>query len=234
MTATRQDLRDLRPEPEAAKRRYLEQSGSLIVNNHVLRIALLASLFSNLALGVALYRLVSGAELAERFVVQIDEFGRTAALKFSDVEYRPRADEVRYFLANFARKHFARQRSSIAVDYPQSLHFLEEKLARAAMDEFRDQRTLENVVAGASQEIRIIVDNVIVQGLDAEPHEAFIDFQKVYLSSYGAADRREKYVAEVSFFFRKRVPNEMVPLNPLGLTIQSLSLHQAFAGESAR
>ncbi|MDQ6706558.1 MAG: hypothetical protein M3Z85_11350, partial [Acidobacteriota bacterium] len=75
----------------------------------------------------------------------------------------------------------------------------------------------------------IHVTNVTIEDLRAAPYKATVDFEKVY---YAPADhleiRREKYVANFVFVVKDRVPNAMIPVNPLGLTIVYFREDQSF------
>jgi type IV secretory pathway TrbF-like protein len=80
-----------------------------------------------------------------------------------------------------------------------------------------------------SQEIEVQVTNVSIEDLRSPPYKATVDFEKVY---YTIADhqetRREKYIANFVFVVKENVPNAMIPVNPLGLTIVYFRQDQAF------
>jgi type IV secretory pathway component VirB8 len=56
-----------------------------------------------------------------------------------------------------------------------------------------------------------------------------VDFEKVYYA-YGTRQERtrERFVAQLTFVLRDEIPNAMVPVNPLGLTITYVRVDQAF------
>ena len=58
---------------------------------------------------------------------------------------------------------------------------------------------------------------------------ATVDFEKTYYN-YGDAAvlKRETYTAHFVFVVKDRVPNSMIPVNPLGLTITYFREDQAF------
>ena len=61
---------------------------------------------------------------------------------------------------------------------------------------------------------------MVIEDLRQPPYKASVDFEKVYYALADHAEiRREKYVASFVFVFKDRVPNVMIPVNPLGLTI---------------
>jgi type IV secretory pathway component VirB8 len=56
-----------------------------------------------------------------------------------------------------------------------------------------------------------------------------VDFEKV---TYGAGTRleraRERFVAQLTFVLREQIPNALVPVNPLGVTVTYVRVDQAF------
>ena len=83
-------------------------------------------------------------------------------------------------------------------------------------------------MANSAEEIDIEVTNVSIEDLRKPPYKATVDFEKVYYAANHTEIRREKYVAHVVFTVRERVPNSMIPVNPLGLTITYFREDQAF------
>ena len=61
------------------------------------------------------------------------------------------------------------------------------------------------------------------------PYKAAVDFEKIY---YGLGNRQEKkretFVAQLTFVLRDQIPNAMVLVNPLGMTITYFRVDQAF------
>ncbi len=80
-----------------------------------------------------------------------------------------------------------------------------------------------------SKEIEIHVKNVSIEDLRSPPYRATVDFEKIYSSPANHMEtRREKYVGNFVFVVKDRVPNAMIPVNPLGLTITYFREDQAF------
>ena len=56
-----------------------------------------------------------------------------------------------------------------------------------------------------------------------------VDFDKVYYAAGNRQERaRETHVARITFVLRDQVPNALIPVNPLGLTITYFRVDQAF------
>ena len=86
---------------------------------------------------------------------------------------------------------------------------------------------IETFLAGSSEEIDVQVNNVSIEDLRTPPYKATVDFERIY-RSLGQETKREKYVANLVFVVKDKVPNAMIPVNPLGLTITYFREDQAF------
>ena len=212
-----------------ARQQYVEQYGSTLVTNWYLRVAILC--VSLVALGAfALdYQVFTMLRDFKPPIIRIDDVGRAEAVPYSSMTYRPQAAEIKYFLTRFVHDHYSRNRATLRDDFARSLFFLDSKLASACMDENRKTKAIETYIVTANEDIEVIVKNIVLQDLRTPPFHAAVDFDRVYLSSSDRTElRREKYVASIQLSFREIVPNEMIPMNPLGLTISYLRDDQAF------
>ena len=67
------------------------------------------------------------------------------------------------------------------------------------------------------------------------PYRASVDFLPI---EYAPADhsvlRRTLYTANFVFLFKDEVPNELIPINPLGMTITYFRQDEAFNDEVER
>jgi type IV secretory pathway TrbF-like protein len=162
-------------------------------------------------------------------VVRINEVGHAEAVNYAAFEYHPQEAEIKYFLIQFVEGRYSRMRATVQESYARSLFFLDGKLANALIEVDRKAKTIEQFLANPAEEIEVRVTNVSIEDLRTAPYKATVDFEKVY---YASADRaeieREKYVAHVVFTVRDRIPNAMIPVNPLGLTITYFREDQAF------
>jgi type IV secretion system protein VirB5 len=222
---------DLNPKTlENAKRQFVELYGSALVMNTYLKIALL--LISLLALGLLALNFRTQAKYANvrPLVVRIDDVGRAEAVQYDDSSYQPKPPELRYFLTQFAVKHFSRIRATVQREYPDSLFFLDPALADATIAQNDQSKVMEAFLTNPSaDEIDIAVQNVSLSELAKPPYKASISFQKVLYTPGTRAERgRQTYVAQVDFIMRDHVPNEFVRVNPLGLQITYFRVDQAF------
>ena len=196
----------------AAATQYLEQYGSPIVTNSYLRIAVAALALLCLGTLALAFHTQEMVQSFKPLVIRIDSVGRAQAVGYDTFAYRPQAAEARYFLAEWVRLFFGRNRYTIEDDFSRSLYFLNANLAANWMDSYRKGKVIENFLSDGTQ-----------------PYRATIDFDEV---AYNQADHtvlsRARYTASVVFVFRKDVPASMVPVNPLGLTITYFHLDKAF------
>lgn len=219
------------PPLEDAKRQYVELYGSALVLNTYLKIALLC--VSLVAVGLVLLnvRTQRRVDAYKPLVIRIDDVGRAQAVTYDALTYKPvgQAPELKYFLIQFVTKHFGRIRATLKQQYAESLYFLDLSLAEATMAKDQQDQTLERFLAGAGDEVEIQVRNVTLESLAAPPYTAAVDFDRV---SYGAGSRQERLretaVARVTFVLRDQVPNAVIPVNPLGLSVTHFRVDQAF------
>ena len=215
---------------ENAKRQFVELYGSALLMNTYLKIALV--LVSLVALGLIALNFHTASKYAnvKPLVVRIDDVGRAEAVQYDATAYHPQAPELRYFLTQFVVKYFSRIRATVQQEYPDSLLFLDPTLANATMAQDEQSRAVETFLTDPSQdEIDIVVRNVSLSELTKPPYKAAVTFEKVlFTPGTRTVHARRAYVAQVDFVMRSQVPNEFVPVNPLGLQITYFRVDQAF------
>ncbi len=215
---------------EDAKRLYLEQYGDPMVTNTYLKIALV--LLSLVAVGLALVdlRTIRTFQNFRPLVIRIDDLGRAEAISYQSFDYMPQAAEAKYFLSQFCTLYYRRNRYTIQDDFSKSLYFLDGKLANGILDAYRKDGVIQKFLTDTNAaEVDIDVKEVAIEELETPPYRARADFYMVY---YSAADhselKRELYTANFVFVFKTAVPNQLIPINPLGLTITYFREDQAF------
>jgi len=213
-----------------AKRLYLEQYGDPMVTNTYLKTALV--LVSLVALGLALVdlRTIRTFQNFRPLVIRIDDLGRAEAINYHNFEYKPQDAEAKYFLSQFCTLFYRRNRYTIQNDFSKSLYFLDGKLANGILDEYRKTDIVRKFLTNtAAPEIDIDVKKVALEELQSPPYRARVDFYMVYYSPADHSElKRDLYTANFLFVFKAQVPNELIPINPLGLTITYFREDQAF------
>lgn len=214
---------------QAAKHLYVEQFGAVLVSNSYLRIAVLC--LSAVVAILAIVNLGTFRALNRRrpLIVRIDDVGRAEAVTYDAFQYQPREAEIRYFLMDFVQRHYSRLHATVRENYARSLYYLDGRLADATIEQDKKNKTIETFLSGQAEEMEVNVKNVAIEDLRTSPFKATVDFEKVY---YAASDRlvsrRERYVAHFVFVIKEHVPNSLIPVNPLGLTITYFREDQAF------
>jgi type IV secretion system protein VirB5 len=215
---------------ENAKRQFVELYGSALVMNTYLKIALV--LVSLVAVGlVALnFRMAAKYANVKPLVIRIDDVGRAEAVQYDATAYQPQAPELRYFLTQFIIKHFSRIRATVQREYPDSLLFLDPRLADATIAQNEQSRAIETFVTnGTDDEVDIVVQNVSLSELSKPPYKAAVTFQKRFYAPGTRVERRHQtYVGQVDFVIREHVPNEFIRVNPLGVQVTYFRVDQAF------
>jgi type IV secretory pathway TrbF-like protein len=213
-----------------AKRLYLEQYGDPMVTNTYLKIALV--LVSLVALGLALVDLktIRTFQNFRPLVVRIDDLGRAEAINYHNLEYKPQDAEAKYFLSQFTKLYYRRNRYTIQDDFAKSLYFLDGKLANGILDAYHKDEIIRKFLTNTSApEIDVDVKKVALEDLQNPPYRARVDFYLVYYSPADHSElKRDLYTTNFVFIFQTRVPNELIPINPLGLTISYFREDQAF------
>lgn len=213
-----------------AKRLYLEQYGDPMVTNTYLKIALV--LISLVAMSVALADLktIRTFRNFRPLVIRIDDMGRAEAINYHSLEYKPHDVEAKYFLSQFCTLYYRRNRYTIQDDFSKSLYFLDGKLADGIIDAYRKGDIIKKFLTNTNApETDVDVKNVALEGLQNPPYRARVDFYMVYYSPVDHSElKRDLYTANFVFVFRSQVPNELIPINPLGMTITYFREDEAF------
>ena len=213
-----------------AKRLYLEQCGDPMVTNTYLKIALV--LVSLVAVGLALVDLktIRTFQNFRPLVIRIDDLGRAEAINYHNLEYKPQDAEAKYFLSLFCTLYYRRNRYTIQNDFSKSLYFLDGKLADGILDAYRKDDIIKKFITNTSApEIDVDVKKVALEEMQTPPFRARVDFYMVYYSSADHSElKRDLYTSNFVFVFKSQVPNELIPINPLGLSVTYFREDEAF------
>jgi type IV secretory pathway TrbF-like protein len=213
-----------------AKRLYLEQYGDPMVTNTYLKIAL--TLVSLIAVGLLVLDLktIRTFENFRPLVIRIDDLGRAEAINYHNLEYEPQDAEAKYFLSQFCALYYRRNRYTIQNDFSKALYFLDGKLADGILDAYRKDDIIKKFLMNTSaSEIDVEVKKVALEDMQTPPFKARVDFYLVYYSSADHSEiKRDLYTANFVFVFKSKVPNELIPINPLGIAITYFREDQAF------
>jgi type IV secretory pathway TrbF-like protein len=210
-------------------RHYIEQIGGAMVSNLYLKICVLCLTIVAIALLLVNVGMYQTFHHLKPLVIRINEVGRAEAVTYDSFNYQPREAEIRYFLMDFVQRHYSRTRRTVREDYARSLYYLDGRMAEGIIEGDKKNKTIETFLGGRGDEVEVNVSNVAIEDLRSQPYKASVDFEKVY---YTATDhvmtRRERYVGHFVFVVMEKIPNSLVPVNPLGLTITYFREDQAF------
>jgi type IV secretory pathway TrbF-like protein len=213
-----------------AKHLYLEQYGDPMVTNTYLKIALVLISLVALGLGLIDLRTIRTFQNFRPLVIRIDDLGRAEAINYHNFEYKPQDAEAKYFLSQFSTLFYRKNRYTIQDDFSKALYFLDGKLADGILDAYRKDDIIKKFITNtAAPEIDIEVKKVSLEEMQTPPYRARVDFYMVYYSPADHSEiKRDLYTANFVFVFKSQVPNELIPINPLGLTITYFREDQAF------
>jgi type IV secretory pathway component VirB8 len=213
-----------------AKRLYLESYGDPMVTNTYLKIALVLLSIVCLALALIDLRTIRTFQDFRPLVIRIDDLGRAEAINYHNLEYKPQDAEAKYFLSQFCNLYYRRNRYTIQDDFSKSLYFLDGKLANGILDAYRKDDIIKKFITNtAAPEIDVNVKKVALEEMQTPPFRARVDFYLVYYSPADHSElKRDLYSANFVFVFRAQVPNELIPINPLGLSVTYFREDEAF------
>ena len=221
--------RSILPPEETATDVYLERVTLYQVHNRWLRVALASAAVIILVLAGANYKLSKTYSTLKPLVIRVSDVGAADAVTYASMEYQPRELEVRHFLMNFVQDHYSRTRATIHDAFIRQLYFLDSAHSRAMTEEETKSKSIQAFLSSADDEVEINVRNVTIEDLRTAPYKAAVDFEKVYRTANDHREaRRERYVAHFVFSVLDHVPNNFVPVNPLGLVITYFREDQAF------
>ena len=213
-----------------AKRLYLEQYGDPMVTNTYLKIALV--LVSLVAIGLALIdlRTIRTFQNFRPLVIRIDDLGRAEAINYHNFEYKPQDAEAKYFLSQFCTLYYRRNRYTIQDDFSKSLYFLDGKLADGILDAYKKDDIIKKFLTNtAAPEIDIDVKKVALEDMQTRRiGHAWTSTWSITRPPTIARSSATSTPPTSSSFSRARFPNELIPINPLGLTITYFREDEAF------
>ena len=221
--------RSVPPLEDLSSEIYLERITLYQVHNRWLRTALAAACVAVLVLAGANYKLSKTYSTLKPLVIRVNDVGAADAVAYASMEYQPREMEVRHFLMNFVQDHYSRNRATIHDAFIRQLYFLDAAHTRSVSEEETKTKSIQAFLSSSDDEIDINVRNVAIEDLRTAPYKATVDFEKVYRTANDNREvRRERFVAHFLFTVMDKIPNNFVPVNPLGLVITYFREDQAF------
>ena len=213
---------------------YLEKYGDAVVTSNYLRIAVALLCLGVLGLIILNFKTIHTFKDFRPLVIRIDDLGRAQAVDYKSLEYHPGDREAKYFLSEFCRLYYRRNRYTIHDDFTQALYFLDGRLADDIMEQYRKNDTINTFLNNpAAPLVDIDVQKVALEPMQKAPYRASVDFYRI---EYAPADhsiiKRTLYTANFLFQFKEEVPNDLIPVNPLGLTITYFREDQAFIDQN--
>ena len=223
------------PQLNAAKELYAEQYGDTIVSNWHWKLGFLA--MSLVALGLLYMNFTTLAVLRDfkPIFVRVDSIGRAQVVKYDELTYRPEAQTIKYFLSDFCRTYYGRNRYIIEESFQKSILFLDDKLARSVRNAWENNNVIADFLEDSDHaDIEIHVKQVAIEQLTEPPFKASVDFDQVFYNPVDRSERkRDSYTANFIFVFRDHVSNDMIQVNPIGIAITYFREDAAFTSPQA-
>jgi type IV secretion system protein VirB5 len=196
----------LDPEFQAGKRLYAEQWGDAVVTNTYLKIAILAlCLLCAGSLYIA-YSTVKKIDTFHTRYVRIDSIGR--------------AEAVNYFLTEFCRLYYSRNKLTIRDDFRRALLFMDTQLADSTLSGWTRNKVIDDFLSSSAPDQEIKVNRIDIEDLRSAPYKATVEYELIYKSPLDRSEiKRSQFIAHFVFAFRDSVSNDLIQINPLGLAI---------------
>ncbi len=216
------------------RQKFLEAYAEPVVLNSYLKLAVLILAAVVVGLIFIVFRTDEALRSAKPLIIRVNDVGRAEAVNYSDLSYHPQEADNRYFLSQWAQLFYSRNRFTVQQDFTKALQFLNGDVQGAIIEQSRKSKTLETFLTDpAAPNIDVEIKNVSIEDLRKPPYRARIEFLKIYSSPIDQAElKRELWTANVVYVFRDQVPNDMLLVNPLGLTITYFRQDQAFEQEA--
>jgi len=168
-------------------------------------------------------------------VIRINDVGHAEAVTYQAMEYKVQEAEIKYFLMDFMSRYYGRIRGAAKDDVARSLYFLTPRLADQTLADLKQSRVLDDFLSGLGDQIEVNVDQISIEDLRQQPYKATVTYTKSYYTQLDHVLRgRDKFTAHVQFIVMDKVPHNLIPINPLGLTITYLREDQAFTDGSTK
>jgi type IV secretory pathway TrbF-like protein len=209
------------PTFNAAKRLYAEQFGDAIVTNTYLKIAVAALSLICMALVLTQLRVAKTIAGFQPLVIRVDTVGRAEAVRYGDMAYVPQEPEVKYFLGEFCRLYYSRNRESLAQNFRRSLAYLSPSLAESVLSAWERNHVVEEYQRSSLGDIDVDIVGVSITQLHEAPYQARVDFQQIYYATRERTEgKRVLYSAHFTFRFHGgTLPSQVLASNPLGLLV---------------
>jgi type IV secretory pathway component VirB8 len=205
---------------QAGKRLYAEQWGDAVVTNTYLKITILALC---LLCAGSLYIAHATAKKIDTFhtrYIRIDTIGRAEAVNYDDLNYKPQEKEIKYFLTEFCRLYYSRNKLTIRDDFRRALLFMDTQLANNTLAAWTRDKIIDNFLSNSTPDQEIKVNRIDIEDLRAAPYKATVEYELIYRSPLDRSEiKRSQYTAHFVFAFRDTVGNDLIQINPLGFAI---------------
>jgi type IV secretory pathway TrbF-like protein len=204
----------------AARQLYAEQWGSAVVTNTYLKIAIAAICMLCAGQLYITHAAVKKIETFQIRYIRIDSIGRAENISYDDLNYKPQEKEIKYFLTNFCRLYYSRNKLTLRDNFKQALLFMETPLADSTLAAWSKNQVINKYLAGSDPIQEVKVNRIDIEDLRTAPFKATAEYEVTYLSPIDAsAIKRLQFSAHFVFSFRQVVSNDLIQTNPLGLSI---------------
>ncbi len=213
---------------------FLEIQAQHAVHNRVLTVALIAACTVIVAGAASVWRIANAIRAIEPTVIRIDPSGEPVVAPYASLAYKPRVNEMKYFLSHFVHDHYSMMRASIVDSFTREKYYLDSALSSQIDENQRRTKAISTFLTSAEDEVDIEVRQIVIDDLKTSPYKAVVEFDKVFRAPQDRVllnsreKKRERFTATIHFRFMETVPTEMIQHNPLGFTVTEIHEDKAF------
>src|SRR5437016_63788 len=155
----------LDPEFQAGKRLYAEQWGDAVVTNTYLKITILALCLLCAGSIYIAYATVKKIDTFHTRYIRIDTIGRAEAVSYDDLNYKPQEKEIKYFLTEFCRLYYSRNKLTLRDDFRRALLFMDTQLADSTLSGWTRNKIIDDFLSSSAPDQEVKVNRIDIEDL---------------------------------------------------------------------
>src|SRR5260370_6920590 len=167
----------------AAKQQYAEQFGDAMVTAMYLKIVILILSVVCIGLLILNFRTFKVVSDFKPLVIRVDQVGHAEAVRYDNFKYTPQEAEIKYFLSQFCRLYYGRNRYTIRDNFSKSVLFLDQQLGNSVVQAWNSNHTIDGYMQAQEQyDQEVQINRVSIEDLRSAPYKASVEYQVLYIS----------------------------------------------------
>ena len=114
--------------------------------------------------------------------MRIDAIGKAEAIRYDDLNYKPQEKEIKYFLTEFCRLYYSRNKLTIRDDFRRALLFMDIQLADSTLSGWTRNKIIDNFLSSSAPDQEVKVNRIDIEDLRSAPYKATVEYELIYKS----------------------------------------------------